>query len=302
MDEVACLRALAAVATHGTVTAAASVVRVSPSALSQQLKRLERATGCRLTAASGRRIVLTPAAHALLERALPLAEELERALTTTGSAPAQEGAGGQVVGYVRIAAFATAVREHVLGALAALVGEQPGLTWSLLEVDPDHAMAALSAGAVDLAVVHRWRGRSAAVHPDLAVTGAHHDRAEVICRRDDPLAGAAGDLAQLAARRWVTTGAGSVCHAWLVQMFAEHGRRPDVVAEIADFALHLDFVRHGLGLALVPRMGRPELHEELTTVALDQAPSRIVSIATRTNQHGDPAIALMRETLLAALG
>ena len=158
MDEVACLRALAAVRTHGTVTAAASVVRISPSALSQQVKRLERATGRRLTTSSGRRIVLTPAAHALLDQALPLAEELDHVLTTAGSTPAGQGKAEQVSGHVRVAAFATAVRDHVLGALAALRAQQPGLTWSLVEMDPDRALPALSAGAVDLALVHHWRG------------------------------------------------------------------------------------------------------------------------------------------------
>ena len=92
-----------------------------------------------------------------------------------------------------------------------------------------------------------------------------------------------------------------MCHAWLVQMFAEHGRRPDVAAEIADFTLHLDFVRHGLGLALVPRMGRPQLHQDLTTLTLEQTPSRVVAVATRSNQDKDPAIALLRDALLAAI-
>lgn len=300
MDAVACLRALHAVRLHGTVTAAAAVVRLSPSALSQQVKRLERATGQALTAASGRRIVLTPAAHALLDHALPLAEQLSRALTTNG-APPGEGSRGQVAGHVRVAAFATAVADHVLETLAHLGARQPGLTWSLLEIDPDRALPALGAGAVDLAVVHHWKGQPAQVHPGLTLAGAHHDPAEIICRRDDPLAGAVADAEQLAARRWVSTGAGSVCHAWLVHMFAHHGQRADIVAEIADFALHLDFVRHGLGLALLPRMGRPQLPEELTTLAFDQAPSRVVNVATRTNQNNDPAIAALRDALLAAV-
>ncbi|WP_432485515.1 LysR family transcriptional regulator [Kineococcus esterisolvens] len=308
VDELACLRALQAVRAHGTVTAAAGVLHLSPSALSQQIKRLERASGRTLTVASGRRVVLTPSAHALLEAALPLADQLDRVLTDPG--PGEVGRQqAQVVGHVRVAAFTTALRAHVVSVLAGLRRTQPGLTWSLLEVDPDRALPALTAGAVDVAVVHHWRDRPAPVHLGLTISGAHHDPADVVCRRDDPLAGtssnAGGDdspgVEQLATRGWVSTGTGTVCHDWLLHMFARHHRRPDIVAEVPDFTLHLELVRHGLALALVPRMGRPPLHEELTTLALRDAPARVVGVATRSNQDDDPAISLLRAALLRAL-
>lgn len=305
MDELACLRALQAVRTHGTVTAAAGVLHLSPSALSQQVRRLERSSGRVLTAASGRRIVLTPAAHALLDAALPLADRLDRVLA--GSARGSADLPDQVVGHVRIAAFATALRAHVVGVLARLRDDQPGLTWSLVEMDPDRALPALSAGAVDLAVVHHWRGRPAPVHPGLTLTGAHLDPADVVCRRDDPLVrdppGADGSTAeQLTARGWVSTGTGTVCHDWLLHMFARRNRRPNVVAEVPDFTLHLELARHGLALALVPRMGRPPLPEDLTTLALPDAPARVVGVANRGNQHDDPAIAAVRAALRSSLG
>lgn len=305
MDELACLRALQAVRTHATVTAAAGVLHVSPSALSQQIKRLERASGRVLTVASGRRVVLTPAAHALLEAALPLADQLDRVLRVPGA----DRAGRQqdrVVGHVRVAAFATALRAHVVTVLAGLRHAHPGLTWSLTEMDPDRALPALTAGAVDVAVVHHWQGRPAPVHPGLTLTGAHHDAADVLCRRDDPLAASSPGsgpvgLEQLTARSWVSTGAGTVCHDWLLHMFARGGRRPDIVAEIPDFTLHLELARHGLALALVPRMGRPPLPEELTTLVVRDAPARVVGTAHRSNQDADPAITLVREVLLSAL-
>ncbi|MEZ0493597.1 LysR family transcriptional regulator [Kineococcus sp. TBRC 1896] len=313
MDELACLRALQAVHVHGTVTAAAGVLHLSPSAVSQQIKRLERASGRVLTLASGRRVVLTPAAHALLETALPLVDQLARVLTDCDSGEDGPDRRAQVVGHVRIAAFATALRAHVVTVLAHLRQEHPGLTWSLVEMDPDRALPALTAGAVDIALVHHWQGQPAPVHPSLTVTGAHHDPADVICRRDDPLAdttpGADDEdpdvdtvsVEQLTTRGWVSTGTGTVCHDWLLHMFARGGRRPDIVAEVPDFTLHLELARHGLALALVPRMGRPPLHEELTTLALPEAPARVVSVAHRSNQDDDPAITLLRRTLLSVL-
>ncbi|MFD0485389.1 LysR family transcriptional regulator [Kineococcus sp. GCM10028916] len=309
MDELACLRALAAVRAHGTVTAAAGVLHLSPSALSQQIKRLERTSGRVLTVASGRRVVLTPTAHALLEAALPLADRLDRVLAGSGLSGGDAPQHGHVVGHVRIAAFATALRAHVVPVLATLRQEHPALTWSLIEMDPDRALPALTAGAVDVAVVHHWQGRPAPMDPGLTLVEACRDPADVVCRRDDPLIGVAvaadgGDLLSreaLTARGWVSTGAGTVCHDWLLHMFAQHGQRPDIVAEIPDFTCHLDLARHGLAWALVPRMGRPPLHEDLSTVALSDAPARLVSIAHRSNQDDDPAISVLRAALLATL-
>ena len=56
------LRVLQAVARHGSVTAAAAELRVTTSAVSQQLTKLERESGTTLVERSGRGIRLTDAA------------------------------------------------------------------------------------------------------------------------------------------------------------------------------------------------------------------------------------------------
>ena len=56
------LRVLHEVALRGGVTAAATALHVSPSAVSQQLVQLAREAGCELLERSGRGVVLTPAA------------------------------------------------------------------------------------------------------------------------------------------------------------------------------------------------------------------------------------------------
>ena len=59
MIEVSRLVALRAVATSGTVTAAAGVLHLTPSAISQHLAKLERETGTTLVEKDGRRLRLT---------------------------------------------------------------------------------------------------------------------------------------------------------------------------------------------------------------------------------------------------
>ena len=60
------LRALRALADHGTVTAAGRVLHLSPSAVSQQIAALSRSVGVPLVVRHGRRVRLTPQALVLL--------------------------------------------------------------------------------------------------------------------------------------------------------------------------------------------------------------------------------------------
>src|SRR5450830_747571 len=79
MDPVA-LETLRAVGTHGGVTPAATVLHVTPSAVSQQLARLQREVGVPLTERVGRGLRLTPAGQALAAAAVDAAVALERAV------------------------------------------------------------------------------------------------------------------------------------------------------------------------------------------------------------------------------
>ena len=77
------LRALHAVATFGTVTAAAGALHCTPSAISQHLAKLERETRATLVEKDGRGIRLTEAGRILVEhagRVLAAVEEAEAAL------------------------------------------------------------------------------------------------------------------------------------------------------------------------------------------------------------------------------
>ncbi|MDJ0362503.1 LysR family transcriptional regulator [Rhodococcus sp. H29-C3] len=290
MDELATLRALQAVKDHGTVTAAAAVLRLSPSAVSQQLKRLERATGRSLLVPSGRRVTLTPEAHTLLDQAGPVVARLDELLGIP------ERVDNAVAGHVRIASFTTAIRHGALPAIAAVQQRHDRLTCSLTEMDPTESHHALAAGSVDIAIVHHWRGQPEPVMPSINAVHIIDDIADVICHRDLPL-GNSPSLADLAGHDWVSTGAGSLCHSWLTYMFATHGFRPRIAMEISEFSLHVEFAAAGLGLALVPRLGRPPLPERARAIRLDSPPSRRVAIATRSRQSTDHAISIVARAL-----
>src|SRR4051794_11018012 len=102
------LRVLHEVSLRGSVTAAANVLHVTPSAVSQQLAQLEREAGCDLLERAGRGIVLPPAGTTLAQHAEVVVRALENG--EAGLAPARS----DVVGAVRVGSFPSAA-----GLLAA---------------------------------------------------------------------------------------------------------------------------------------------------------------------------------------
>src|SRR5258708_35452071 len=73
------LQVLRALHDAGTVTAAATALRMTPSAVSQQLAALSKQIGAPVIEARGRGVRLTGAAHVLLRHAEIVFAQLERA-------------------------------------------------------------------------------------------------------------------------------------------------------------------------------------------------------------------------------
>src|ERR671915_1243646 len=78
MIDLAALTALRAVSDHGSVVAAADVLGFTPSAVSQQVKRLERQAGVRLLERVGRGVMLTRHGLHLVETGARLLSDLEK--------------------------------------------------------------------------------------------------------------------------------------------------------------------------------------------------------------------------------
>src|SRR5689334_18831146 len=119
MLDVRRLRLLRELSHRGTIAAVAQALVLTPSAVSQQLGVLEREAGVPLLERSGRRVVLTPAAHALVRHTEVVLDRLERA-----GAELQRARSG-LAGPVRLGTFPTAARAIVPAALVALGRRHP---------------------------------------------------------------------------------------------------------------------------------------------------------------------------------
>jgi DNA-binding transcriptional LysR family regulator len=126
------------------------------------------------------------------------------------------------------------------------------------------------------------------------------DLADVIVRRDHPLAGRPLVTPRdLVTEGWIATPEGTICRQWLLRMYDGTGTLPRIAHVSLEFDSHLALVRAGLGIALIPRLGRAPLGPDLVAVlAADPVPAREIVALHRASMRDSPAIA----ALLAALG
>ncbi|MFI9003720.1 LysR family transcriptional regulator [Streptomyces sp. NPDC053541] len=286
------LRALHAVAVHGTVGAAATALGYTPSAVSQQIAKLERETRTTLLERSGRGVRLTDEAHQLVdtaERLLALVEEAEVRLEERRGLPA---------GRLRIGCFPSAARGLMPRVLADLARRHPALDARLTEVDPHLSVDLVGRGVLDLAVAHDWDIASLPVPPGVEQEVIGDDPCDILVPEGHPLAGRDGvrreDLSQ---ERWITQPPGTVCHDWLIRTLRATGYEPLIAHQAEENHTQVALVGAGLGIALVPRLGRGALPPEVVALRLDPIPVRRLWALWRTGAARRPAITETVRTL-----
>jgi len=145
------LRAFALVLDLGSISAAASVLGYTQSAVSQQLAALEREVGTALVDRSQRPLRATRAGA-------NLRPHVERVLAALGGAEAAVADLRGGTPRLRLAAFPSALSSFVPAAVRDLRRTHFELVVQVLQVETHEAVERLRAGDADLAVVHHLPG------------------------------------------------------------------------------------------------------------------------------------------------
>ena len=285
MMDLGRLRALHAVAVHGSVGGAAAALGFTPSAVSQQITKLERETRTVLLERQGRGVVLTDAARELAATAQQVLALVEQAEVTL------EEQRGQAVGRLLLASFATAARGLLPGALADLHTRCPELDVRLLESDPYLAAELVARGEVDLALVQDWPTVPLPVQEGLSRLDLGDDPVDLLLRVEHPLAAlAVVPVDRLCGQRWISVPPGNICHDWLVRTMRGAGEEPDVAYQVGEFETQIALIAAGLGVGLVPRLGRGALPPGVVARPVTPEPTRRVFALWRTQASRRPAI------------
>jgi molybdate transport repressor ModE-like protein len=236
------VRVLVEVAHAGSIAAAAARMGFTPSALSQQLAKLEREVGAPLIERGRAGTRLTGPGRVLLEHGERVIGELRAAEQAV-----REAAGAEPQ-RIAVGAFSTAARTLLPRALAALKEERPGIRTSLVDVEPPEGYGLVAARELDLLVTHRYPGVALPPARGLRRRLLLRDRLRLVLPLAHRLATAEEiALDDLADEDWISGAPGVPNRICLDSLGPLH-----VAYETRDYEVTLALVEAGLGVSFVP--------------------------------------------------
>ena len=276
---------LQAVVEEGSVLAAADRLRCTPSAVSQQLGRLQQHVAQPIMVRRGRSNVPTDAAAVLVR----LAEQVQ-ALDEQARAEL-ERLEGRVFGDMTLASFPTGLRALLLPAASALRRNHPELQLTLRELTPEQSVAAVRRGEVDVAVTHDWTDRHVPVQGGVRSQPLGLDTVDLVLSPDHavPVGPHGVDLGDLDGQTWIDETPG-VFSDWLLAALDSRRLTYRVGAVVEHLGSRLSLVADGFGIALLPRLGRIDLPAGVVARSLVGAPTRRVHAVHREQSEERPAV------------
>ncbi|GAA2096605.1 LysR family transcriptional regulator [Streptomyces albiaxialis] len=291
------LRTLRAVADHRTVTAAAAVLHLTPSAVSQQLAALDNEVGHHLLVRDGRGVRLTAAGEILLAHGNTVLAQLERAEAEL--AAYAEGEKGEVT----VMSFATGITTVVGPAMTALRATAPGIRMRVLDAEGDASLTRVLDGHADLAVAVEYRGVPREDGRRLIRVPLYAEPFDAVLPWNHRLAGKERiNVSDLAEERWVGPYEGNPCHDVVMLACEFAGFQPRVTHYSDDFRAVAALAGAGEGVALVPRsaLRGVELPDVAVRPVTGVPVTRRVFAAVRRGTEEHPLIRRVLEALRAA--
>lgn len=278
------LRYVLAVARTKSFTQAARDCFVVQSALSHQVKVLERELGFTLFARTSRRVELTAAGEAFLPSARACIEAAERAVVEAAAAA------GQVRGQLVIGIIPTVTAVDVPAALSRFRAAHPEVGVSVRGGGSTQFIESIRQGEMDVAFLglpandpprgvgnrELRRGRLVAVLPEGHAL-AKRRRLRLVDLTDEPFA----DFP-----------AGTPGRAQSDGGFAAAGLRREVAFEAMAVDLMLDLIGAGLAVALLPPGVVPE-RRGLVTIPVADGPERVEHLAWSDFNPSPAALAFL---------
>lgn len=291
------LRVFEEVARTGTFAAAADALSYTPSAVSQQMSKLEGELGVVLVARTPRGVKLTDAGRTLLARTATILAEVRAAQAELDALAGLRG------GTLRFGSFPTATQTLGGRALGVFRARFPEVRVILVDDEPHGNVARLHARELDLALIFAVDGRAVTVDyfgqpvcPEDAVTlrPLLEDRFVLIVPEGHRLAAEPATLEALAGETMI----GSSRTPGLDLLAAEcreHGIELDFNGFVCtDYGAVRALVAGGEGIAAIPALAAARPFEGTVTRRLEGwAPRRSILVASPADGLLSPAATAM---------
>lgn len=282
------LRTLRVLRSHGTVTAAAQALHLTPSTVSQQLKQLAHETGVRLLEPNGRRVRLTEAAELLLAHADILYAQWERAKVDL------EGLAEGRMGTLRVCGLSSTVSAFIAPAAKRLRETEPGVRLHLAAVESDEAFRMLESGEADIAVINPTDTTPTPGDRRFEQEFLMDDVEDLLVPVDHRLAGRKSvKLAEAADEAWVGTPSCLDQEHLFRSATAAAGFTPDVAHRADTYFCASGLVCTGFGVTLYSRLVPIPVEHAVVRVPIhgNPVPTRRLSTVVRRGSAEQPAIA-----------
>jgi DNA-binding transcriptional LysR family regulator len=277
MIDVRRLAVLREVARQGSFNRAAAALRLTPSAVSQQVSALERGLGVAVVRRSTRGVELTEAGRVLAGASDAITAELANAEEEIARLASRR------TERLTVATFTSGGQRLLPPALLRLTAAHPGVELTVLEVEPEESLPLVRSGGADLALAYHFDGPPPVRPGDrsgLTWTPLLDDPMWIVLPAGHRLAGRESvALADLARERWVH---GCLVVGDLLDHYAAMAGFEVVTAcRGTDYIFAQSLVRAGVGVSMIPQVALTADLGGLATVPLDQpCPSRFVGIVT----------------------
>lgn len=288
------LELLRELADRGSITAVAQATHRTASAVSQQLKVLEREAGIPLTERSGRGVKLTQAGRALAQTATEVATALQRADALW------EDFKHAPRGTVTLTIFPTGGQMLLPGLLTATAA-LPGLDLICFDQDPQTPDFADLTPDFDIVVADSsgtltsWKERQLAVVPlmqeplDIAMAASHPLASKTTLRPHD-----------LLDERWVGVPIGFPFERVLRDIEVANGSPAIIDQRFADNGIVEAVVAAGLGIAVLPRFTTRDRENGLVTRPISGIrATRQISAILRPDRAERPSVRRVIDELRA---
>ena len=279
---------------RGSVTAVAAATHRTPSAVSQQLKVLEREAGMPLTERSGRGLALTSAGEALaaaagdIAVAIAHADELWRGYLASPE------------GEVSLATFPTGGRMFLPGLLAG-ARATPGLRVVAADVDPVRGDFTGLVHDFDVVLAHSVGPAAGWADRDLLAVPLVDEPIDVALPAAHPLASHDSvTAAEVVGERWIGVPQGFPFERVLHEIERTAGAPLDVVQRFSDTRVTESLVAAGEGIAVLPRFTSGGAGSGVVLRPLAHiAPTRRIAALLRTETVERPSVRVVLDTLRA---
>jgi DNA-binding transcriptional LysR family regulator len=264
------------VARCGSVALAAERLHKTPSAVSQQLRRLSDALGAPLFERRGRGLALSAVGQQALPAITRLFDEADALFGVLGDLA------GTGVSLLRIAASDYIGRALLVPVLRRLAAAGAPLHFEITTVHSEEALRRLERGEVDLAIVS-----VASERPALASrTLFEQPFLWLMPRRPGPRAPLDERLTREPLLRLAP---GSGGRRLLDHYLEERRLRPTSTIDVPSVSLLLAYATGGVGIGLVPALACEGVARERIALQRAEMPLHPVRLVTRTLWHGGGA-------------